>query len=642
MVSEYIKKCVAVGLLLCTTLSSAQGISELLEEYEQASELYKQTRRDSLGHLILFKRRDIERMQARTLSDLLKSLRFFTLANNRFGILTLNEYGGTSPIPRHVRLYINDHEVSSLHTGSPFLVWENLPLDGVDHVEVYLGIGAIELGNDPASLIIKVYTKEPAKENVSGLRLTGSSRKGYDAVLHSARDLGGDLSYIFWLSESYDNRKDYGISSQTLSRDGRYRYAFFGIYFEHGSLELGYGYVKKNPFMGFAMDNVADKGYTRAEDIYLTLTLYPSEDRDTKLVFSLDNHRRKHLESSSSGLYIPVFMDPLNPLNNPREFYENTFFSKVTVYLSREFSSKNNKLLTALSYKLYSSDVDNRYYVTLGGSVREVDETVPFNRQEIYSLILEDKFSINPRNLIIGGLKIDKYYRNGGFRDFEEIIARVGYISLLTDRLSIKGFLSRSYVPPFFYDTEISGRDLDTMKIPLSVTAEGSLKITDGTTVGFGAGFVRIEDAFVPDSTGRLTNSGESVETKPVFINLESVFREDHKLQLGYSLFLDPDSEVSSTSGGFMRLLSSVGRFDLFGELIYRRGFEFSGKRIKDGYDLNSGVTYHVSDSLSLRLKGENLLNRSIEIPYVVPQTGGVVSYPVRERTVYMSMEWVF
>ena len=49
-----------------------------------------------------------------------------------------------------------------------------------------------------------------------------------------------------------------------------------------------------------------------------------------------------------------------------------------------------------------------------------------------------------------------------------------------------------------------------------------------------------------------------------------------------------------------------------------------------------------MSDSLSLRLKGENLLNRSIEIPYVVPQTGGVVSYPVRERTVYMSMEWVF
>ncbi len=629
------------GLLLLTVESHSQEITELLKEYRKASELYRQTRKDSLGHLILFTRDDIERMQAHRLADLLRSVRFFTLGNNRFGVLTLNEYGGYSPIPRHIRLYINDHEVSSLHTGSPFLVWENFPLDAVDHVEIYLGVGAIELGNDPATLIVKVYTKEPPRENASALRLTGSSRKGYDTVIYSARELNSDFSYLFMLTESYDNRKDYHRDGQGLTRDGRYRYAFFGLYSENSSLELGYGYVNKSPFMGFAMDNTAERGYTKAEDLYLTLTVYPSDDRSTKFVFSLDNHRRKHYESSSTGLYIPIFMDLLNPLNNPRDFYENAFFSKVTLYLSKELSSTTNKLLTAVSYKLYNSDVDSRYYVTLGGLRRDVGETVPFNRQEIYSFILEDKFSINPRNLIIGGIKFDKYYRNGGFKDFDEIIARFGYISLVNRYLSIKGFLSRSYIPPFFYDTEISARDLDTVKIPIAFTFEGTLNLSS-TRVGFGMGYMRIKDAIVPDPTGRLTNAGKTEEVKPLFVNLERQFGENHKLEAGYSLIVKPERRSSPTSGGYLRLLSSVGKFDAFGEIVYRRGFEFSGKRVDESYDLSTGVTYHYSQELSVKIKAENLLGKAIKTPYVVPQTGEVVTYPIRERTVYLSVEWVF
>ncbi|RLJ70863.1 iron complex outermembrane receptor protein [Hydrogenivirga caldilitoris] len=631
----------AGALLLLITLSFSQDITELLKEYKEASELYNQTRRDSLGHLILFTREDIERMQAHRLADLLKSIHFFTTADNRFGILTLNEYGGYSFIPKHIRLYINDHEVSSLHTGSPFLVWENLPLDSVDHVEVYLGVGAIELGNDPATLIIKVYTKEPSKENANSLRTTLTSRKGYAGVIYSARELNENFSYLFLISEGFDNRKDNWLGGQELSRDARYRYAYFGIYSENTSVEFGYGYIRKDPFMGFALDNVAEKGYTEAEDLYLTLTAHPSGDKSTKFVFSLDNHKRKHFESSSSGLYIPIFMDPFNPVNNPRDFYENAFFSKVTLYLSKEFSSQENKLLTAVSYKLYNSDIDSRYYITLGNVKQNVGATVPFNRQEIYSLIVEDKFSLSPSNLIIGGVKFDKYFRNGGFKDFSEFIARVGYISVINDNLSLKGFVSRSYIPPFFYDTEISGRDLDTVKIPFAFSAEGLLKLWN-VKFGFGLGYVRIKDAIVPDNTGRLTNMEETITEKPIFINVENQLSENHKLQAGYSIFLDPDRKTSSTSGGYVRLLSTIGKFDAFGELIYRRGFEFSGRNVEDGYELNSGITYHVSDDLAIKLKGENLLGKAIETPYLVPQTGEVVTYPVRERTLYLSVEWVF
>jgi len=66
------------------------------------------------------------------------------------------------------------------------------------------------------------------------------------------------------------------------------------------------------------------------------------------------------------------------------------------------------------------------------------------------------------------------------------------------------------------------------------------------------------------------------------------------------------------------------------------------GRSVEDGYDLNAGVSYSITEDLSIRLKGENLLNRAIKIPYLALQTGNVMAYPVRERTLYLSVDWVF
>lgn len=619
------------------SLSFSQGIEELLKKYEEASELYKRTRRESLGHVIVFTREDLKRMQAYRLSDVLKSLRLFTFGNNRFGVATLNEYGGVSPIPRHVRLYINDHEVSSLNTGSPFLVWENFPLDVVDHIEIYHGIGAIELGNDPATVIIKIYTKEPKKENARYVRGSVSSRRGYDGVIYSAEELSPDFSYIFLFMDGADNRKNYTVNGQKLLRDAFYNYAFLGLYFKRTKLELGYGSLRRDPFVGFAVDGVAETGWTRAEDIYISLTAFPFEDRSIKFVLSLDNHRRKHYESSSTGLYIPVFADP-DPLKNPKDFYEKAFFNKVDIYLSKEFRGKNNKLLTAVSYKLYNSDIDSRYYTRLNGDRVQVNGTVPFDRQEIYSLIIEDQFSLNPRNLIIGGIKADKYLRNGGFRDFNELIARIGYISAPTDNLLIKGFVARSYIPPYFYDVEISGRDLDPIEIPFSFTTEAVVSM-GSTQLNVGAGYIRVEKAIVPDNTGRLTNSRDGYEIKPLFLDLSYTF-DRTKLSAGYSTVLDPHSKASPLRGGYLRVLSSFWRLDTFAELVYRSSFNFQGKKIEEGYDLSAGASYRITNGFSIHLKGENLLNKATEIPYTTGS--GVISFPVRERTIYLGASWVF
>jgi len=260
--------------------------------------------------------------------------------------------------------------------------------------------------------------------------------------------------------------------------------------------------------------------------------------------------------------------------------------------------------------------VDSRYYTTLGGTRVNVGSTVPFNRQEIYSLIVEDQFSINPRNLLIGGVKLDKYYRNGGFKNFEEYILRVGYITTPRRGVYIKGFLSRSYIPPYFYDIEISRRDLDTVKIPLSATAEAIFSLGE-TRINVGGGYVRVKHSISPDSSGILRNSDRILEYRPVYLDVEH-------------------------NGGYLRFLSSFRKVHTFTELVYRKGFEYRGRKIEEGYDLSAGISYSVTEDLSVRIKGENLLNRAIRIPYLALQTGSVDAYPVRERTLYLSVDWVF
>jgi len=366
---------------------------------------------------------------------------------------------------------------------------------------------------------------------------------------------------------------------------------------------------------------------------------YPFGDEDTKFVFSFDHNKRRHYERSEGGLFIPIFMS-VNPLNNPLDFFERAVFNKVDLYLSKTFRFRQNSLLTATSYKLYNANIEERRYRTLGGSTVEVDQKIPFSRQEIFSLILENKLSINPRNLVIAGVKVDSYERNGGLRNFYAWIGRLGFISIPMDNLYLKAFISRSYIPPFFYDVEISGRDLDPILIPLSATLEGSFR-TERVKLTLWAGYMRIENDIVPDSSGLLTNSSEPLEVR--FASADARLDLDNALiEGGFSFLIDPQRSSSPTRGGYVRLSGDLWKFGLFTELVYRGPYTFRGKRIREGYDLGAGASFSISRDLRVSFKGENLTDSATEIPYYIPQSGEVASFPVRGRTFYLNLDWVF
>ena len=73
-------------LLLSTFLFAKEAdLSQLLQNYASSEALYHKTKIESAGHVIVYSRRDLERMQAYRLSDVLKTIPVFTLQISRIG-----------------------------------------------------------------------------------------------------------------------------------------------------------------------------------------------------------------------------------------------------------------------------------------------------------------------------------------------------------------------------------------------------------------------------------------------------------------------------------------------------------------------------------------------------------------------------
>ncbi len=101
-------------------------------------------------------------------------------------------------------------------------------------------------------------------------------------------------------------------------------------------------------------------------------------------------------------------------------------------------------------------------------------------------------------------------------------------------------------------------------------------------------------------------------------------------------------SKLGPTFGWNIRYTGSINKFDLFGEIIYREGFTFENKEVKNSYNLNSGIIYNYSPSLAIKLKGENLLNSSPKAVFPATQKSNTGIFSSYDRKIIFTIEKVF
>lgn len=641
-----IKKCkifsIYISLIFFSQLLHAENIEELLSKYEESADLSRKTRVESLGHYIVITRRELDLMQAYTLSDVLRSIKFHTYIPNRFGVYQLIATGSMPAVNTSYRLFIDDHEVSSIHTDNPFLMFDNYPLDGINHIEIYYGAGAVRLGNEPSLLIIKLYTKEPSRENTGVVRLSGSNRKDYAVSFNDARVIKPGISYNLMVNRSSFDFKPYRAGEKQLSRDTTGNYLFLKLNYFDTTLDLSYTKVNRDAYAGLAVDIFPDISKTKSEDIYINLTQNLLEDKSLKINLSVDINRREAEFSNDlqgggvfAGWIYPHH--PLDPARIPIYYYENRKFNKYSAYISKEIKTDRNTLLIGASYKVKENNVEEARYSTIS-ETRQLPQISPFTKTLLTTVFIENQYNLTDRSLVFTSLKYDHNERNGGYRDISDYIARLGFVNFFSNNLFLKGFLTRTYIPPSFFEVEISENltDLKQEKIYGASFEVGYNLDKHSLNIFYGYADADRMIAFVPYAR----NLDKSLIAHYLSFDYEYRPSTQAKIMLNIYKSFNNFNDFSSTDGGSIKIYMSTDSLDIYNELVYRKGFKIYGKKMDDSFNYNIALKYKASRDLTIGFRGDNLLDSSPKSVFVAGRD--IFGLPSFDRRFMLSIEKVF
>ncbi len=637
------KKYILFLLIISALLSSAkaeskENISVLLKKYEEESDLSKKTKEESLGHVIIFTRKDLEIMHAYTLSDVLRLIPLNNLLPNSFGVETLLNPGRPITVPFVYRLYVDDHEVSSIHTYSPFLIYDRYNLDNIDHIEIYYSAGAISVSNEPSQMIIKLYTKHPERENASKIRVTTGTKKSYTLSFFSANRINDNSSYLITFSKSYFTFPKPVVSGQSISRNQIRKNLFMKYRYFDTFLEFSAQDVKRGGFMGRSVDYAPDLSSTYSLDTYIVLT--QNFEKDLRLVASYDYQKRKYKEQNSAsdgGVFIPQIYNFFNP---PVFYYEDLNFHKFAVSLEKKFNTKRNNLLLGTFLRYYIQNVSKKYYVDITGKHDITDRTFTVKNFYIGSFYAENSFNINEKNLLITGVKYDKY-KFYGQKSKNKLNTRVGFISFLNHSFMLKAFLSHYYVIPSMIVIESSKyKKLNPMP---STVFTGEAKYHFGKNeLRLFYEYYRIKNLIRFDRTSKgFINSSDHGNFHGYGLFFKRKIGNFTSLQFNYWITDVGKDRFTPERGGYIRWGGEFGRFNFYSEIVYRGSYKPYGIKIKETYNLKLAMGIDLPSDWHLKLTGENLLNRGEKEAYL-NMLGEKGAFSIYDRKIILSVEKVF
>lgn len=623
--------------------SYASNLESLLEEYEDSSKNSLETLNEKMGHVVVYTQEELQHMQYSNLSDVLRELPTYNLNVNKFGLNTISLAGSKTDVIGFFRLYINDHEVSSVYNESPSLGWLEMPVSIIDHIEVYYGEGSFTLGNATGVQFIRVYTKSANKENGNEVELLQSSKSSNQQSFTHSTILENGWSYLLhFTNKNSFSKKEY--NEEDISNDSSQQYFFLNLNNESNNIDIGYTKLQKDTYTGFTRDFISNDGDLKSDNLFVHLNSYFLDDKSLKASLSYDVSNIEYEEFNDEGLFVV----PVVNLGNiggttPKYFSEDIKLQKMNAYLSKDFKLKNHDIFTAINvknkkYKTVDRDTTNFFNVS-----NDVDEFYDFDEETIYSFMLKDDYKIREDLHLIGNYKIDKYKRSGSvLEDSTEHLYRVGAIYLPTENLGFKSFFTKSYIPPTFYNIDYaktSDIDIKTQKYKYfnleGVYSNGPSRFT----VDYFKVYI---DNFVYYAPIGFINIDERVKTSGYIFDYEFEFNKNHKIKLNYFLTRLNQTINNSNEGGYIKYMGKEGRVDYFASLIYKNDYKYYDVKVDESFNLNLGLTYNYSKNLSFSIQGKNLLNKSTSSLVNNGLSNQNIALEDYDRSVVFGLRWLF
>lgn len=610
----------------------AYDIDQMLDLYRKESDLSKKTKNEALGHLTIYTRDDLERMQAHTLSDLLNSLRTFRYDENSFGLPDVLHADPSLYGSDVVKIFINDHEITSAFAGSGLYLYGNIDLGFVDHVEIYEGSASTYVTTGLSIVTIKLYSKDPSRELGSHLQLnTGARGSHYENISYAG--VNHDFKYYLYASNKVADRRLYEHNGHRLSRDNTNKHALMTLSYKNVAVDAEILDHKMDPFISYSMFATPNEGNIDYLLKRISATMTFLDDDSLKCYLSFIRINGKMDLNTDGRLWSSNLQ---NPFTLKDSLKTNSVDDSYHLKLQKDIHYKKHHLIVGGEYlKRVLHDV-----VTYNDGVLDPDPDHVNNK--ITSLYVQDDYSLYQNQIITASVKYNHYNASSdkAERIFNTTQLRVGYI-VTTHNDVFKAFASDMKLPTEQYVLDST----DQKNIELLTIRDYSaeyIKTIGKHKIGFTYEYLQNENP-----------ASRRAEGKPKYYANQS-------MSIKYDYQFDPFNSLKSmlysnkfhnrvttllnrVDGGFIRLLNSWKKFDFYNEADY---YHLESSPI-DGVSFNTGVRYKATNALIFTLKGTNIFDSiaSSEYKYIDPKNGGALESlyiaPI-DRSVSFGMEYDF
>lgn len=638
-------KLLLIFLSIISLTYANDELDKLIDDYEDASDYSNITKDDSIGNMVIFTRKDIDLMHANVLSDLFRALKFTNQTQSWKGVGGLSPYGFLSSYPFPIRLYINSTELSSVYTDSPFSLYDNISLNFIDHIEVYFLSSSIKKGSSPTLITIKMYTKDSTRYENGLFQLSASDRGDASLSLFKAISIGNEEKMSIFLNQStFKGLKINKNNSVVHSKVKEYTHLYADYKNKEHMFSLNYGQAKRGMLFGRSLENAPDFGEHTFKQL---LTTYNYDKNGYQLCASYMNEYNLHDEEnkmSDGGIGI------INKFPNlPLGLYLTSLkvgrvYERFHIDALKDVKTRNNIFSFGIAYERKTTKiVQKELFVNNVKQISNFNEGI--SSIDNLSLMFENEYRPNDNHKFFLSLKFDKYKGDGLYKDNKDYIAKIGLVSQLSDTLSSKIFLTKSYVNPPRILSQDSGYQLPNLQFKFLSTE--LLYKNNAHEISSTVVLSEMDNYKIDPTKGKLLALLN--EERFVTFNLNYIYSFDRKKSLTFNY----DQYVinlnhSPKRGFFLKYTQDETKYSLFSLLKATDSYTSKSvlkkeKKIGKSYDLTLGIKYKLSNSIDISFKGENIFNHSLQLPnYSMDPNEETMFYDIHPRTFMLTFDMEF
>ena len=631
---KVIQKSLVLVYLLSSSMVYAENIDSILQEYNQKNALSQKTIDENKGHLILFTREKLEEMHAKTLKDVFKTTPMIYYHENRYALPDPLTSGAFEPNRSNfIRLYVDGVEITQGWMGSGLMLYGDVNIDFVDHIEFYYMTPSFETTVEPAYLTVFLYSKDPKRDPGGKLDLTYGSR-GYNSQSISYGEQKENLSYMINFSHTDAKRETVANGTSTpLSRDFERTQLFSYIKTKDQIFHLQVMKKNTDSLAGMSWDATPIVSKIDYLNLHMDYGIDFSEHWRAQFAYDwlkTDMNQEDNLPLNWGDV------NPFDPLQDPRIFNGEYKNSTYTAELTYKETIGDHRITSGLKGR----------YKKLDSFERDGQDALitPFTEESIGSIFFQDQYALSTQELLTFGISYNHIVRNGSVEDDSLLQLRLGYI-YTSEHWSYKAYLYRSQfaLEPLVRYLDLTNYQNTEPQTTIGITQELAYS-KEGQRIRLLLHTMQDEDSFFQD---RASGLGQETKYFTTIFNYDYNFNVDNKmnLQLYYAQYrdifnLDKLEDVS----GYLSFANSYENFDFYNGIVWHR----NSLNWENYFDLTSSISWNIDEDLTLTLKGDNLLNKAkktsqvtVNSTVIPPEVGALQISPIDQRII-LELEYLF